>query len=154
MELVGHRPETISVIKNILAENGISDRAYAQIFQLMFYDYADGQENEVSYCKSTKEWRIGKKPLSDLRLFCLLSKVHEIVRTFVLSSWDDCIFSSWVGELPALEKARSDMMIMENLTHLRGILKAAVDNMEYKADGRVDWDSETDVEDTADHDNL
>lgn len=152
IDLIGHRTEAIPVIKDILAESGISDKAYAQIFKLIYFDLAESQEHEISFCKSTKEWRIGKKPLSDLRLFCLLGKVHEIVWSFVLSSWDECIFSSWISEMPALEKAKTDMTAMETMPHLRGILKIAIENMAFKSDSRVDWGSDTDVDEPSDSD--
>ena len=145
MELVNHRAETLPVIRDILAETAISDNSYAQIFQLMFSTLADGEDNIISYCESTKEWRIGQKPLSDLKLFVLLGKVHEIVRSYVLASWDECIFSTWVETSPMVDKIKSEMLMMENIAHLKAILKAASKNMEYSnPDGTISWATDTD----------
>ena len=143
LELIGHRNDALNIIRNILAENGISDKAYAQIFQLLYYTLADGQDHEVAYCKETKEWRMGKTPLSDLKLFCLLGRVHEVVRYYVLSSWDDCILSSWITEMPMLDKIKADMLTMENLTHLRSIFKIAVETMIYSSDSSIAWESDS-----------
>lgn len=138
LELIQNRTELIPFIHDILAEHHLSDTSYASIFRLAFSSMAVSPEEEVAYCKGTKEWKIGKKSLSDVKLFCLLSQVCDIVRYYVLSSWDECIFSAWTSDKEVV-KAEQEMNALESLSHLRGILKIASETMVYNSDGTLEW---------------
>ena len=138
MELLHGRKEIIPLIHDILAEHNISDVAYAQVFALLFSTMATNEDEEVAYCKATKDWRLGKKPLSDVKLFCLMSKVCDVVRCYVLSSWEECIFSAWVTSKD-VAKAEQEMNLLESLSHVRAILKLAAEQMPYSGNGTISW---------------
>lgn len=139
LDLLHDREEFIPLIHDSLAEHHISDDSYAQIFRLIHFSMADSPENEVAFCKGTKEWRRGKRPLSDAKLFVLLNQVCDIVRYYVLSSWDECIFSAWTSDSKEVLKVEREMETMEGLAQLRAILKGAAEMMVYNSDGAIDW---------------
>ena len=82
---------------------------------------------------------MGKRTMSDVRLFGLLAKVCDVIHLYVKSSWEDCIFSAWLDD-SEMVKAEREMLTMESLTHARAILKSAANSVAtYNNDGKMDW---------------
>jgi len=148
-ELLAGQIEILPAVHDILAEHHISDISYAKVFQLL-YSASACEGSKVSFCNGTQEWKMGKRSLSDARLFCLLGNVCDVIHSYVLASWEECIFSAWSSDKEVL-KVEREMDEMENLTHLRSILKLAAPNMLFSSDGTIDWtgvDSEDIAENT------
>lgn len=137
MDLLNDRAELLPLIHDVLAEHHITEASYAHIFRVLYSTMADDSD-EVAYCSVTKEWKCGKKTLSDIKVFNLLGQVCDIVRYYVRMSWDECIFSAWLPD-QELMKVEQSMTSMEGLSHVRGILKIAAANMVYSSDGTMDW---------------
>jgi hypothetical protein len=138
LDLLQQRQELLPVIHSILADDGISEVSYANVFSLVFFSEAQDVESEIAYCKGAEEWRQGKITLTDAKLFSLLAQVCDIVRYYVLASWDDCILSAW-GKGKEILKAEKEMTEMESLAHLHNILKIASESMVYNSDGVMAW---------------
>lgn len=82
-------------IHDILMEFGISDEAYSKAFARMYYTEKEIGER-ISYDPSEKEWRRSGHALSDIRLVTELGKTCDLVRAYILASWDNCVFSAWM----------------------------------------------------------
>jgi len=128
MELLHGRAELVPLIHDILAENQLSEEAYAQVFQLVFSSKPNSSEDEVSFCRDAKEWVQGGKPLSGVKLFCVLNQVCDIIRFYTLASWEECIFSAWGSDKEVLA-AQEKMHEMESIAHMRSVLKLSAENM-------------------------
>ena len=142
MRLLDGRAELLPAIHDVLAEHHLSDAAYASIFQLLCSTMVTDPSDEIAFCSPTQEWTKGRRTISDVKLFGLMDKVCDIIRLYVRSSWEECIFSAWISdqELVREEKAMTEM---ESLAHIRSVLKIASTTMVYSSDGTMDWhDSE------------
>lgn len=143
MKLLDGRPELLPLIHDVLAEHHLSETAYANVFELVNYSMATDPSDVVAYFAPTKEWRLGKRVISDIKLFGLLDRVCDIIRLYVRTSWEDCIFSAWVSDAE-LTKAETAMTSMESMSHIRNILEVAAKSMAFNTDGTMDWeDAET-----------
>ena len=138
MDLLDGRTEMLPLIHDALAEHHITDASYSDIFQLLYSSHLTPPSQTVSYSAASKEWKMGKKVLSDVKVFGLLSKVCDIIRYYVRSSWEECIFSAWMDD-SELEKTEKDMDNMESLSHVRAILKLASSSMTSSDDVKMDW---------------
>lgn len=138
LERIGNQTDLIPQIYNILAKDHISDKSYAAIFQLIFFDNAAKKEDVIAYCKATGDWRRGSRPISDIKLICVLDKVCEIIRYYVLASWDECIFSAWCSD-EEVTKALHEMDDMETMEHMKNISQIASESMVYSSDGTFTW---------------
>jgi len=145
LDLLQQRQELLPLIHDILAEDAISETSYANVFSLVFFAEAQCDDKEVAYCKGAEEWRQGKIALTDAKLFSLLAQVCDIIRYYVLASWDDCILSAW-GNSKEILRVEKEMTEMESLAHLNNILKIASTSMVYTSDGVMAWDNEDDLE--------
>ena len=139
MDLVHNNEAIIPLIHDCLAEKGLTDAGYAAIFRLVYYSMAPSKEETVSFSKATKEWKVGDRTLSDIKLFCYLNNVCDIVRHYILSSWEACILSAWQPESKELMNAENQMGVMESLSHVRAMLKICAEAMPYSSDGAMDW---------------
>lgn len=149
MKLLDDRSELLPLVHDILAEHHLSEIAYANIFELVNYSMAADPSDVVAYFAPTKEWRLGKRVISDIKLFGLLDKICDIIRLYVRISWEDCIFSAWVSDAE-LTKAEAAMTSMESISHIRNILETASKNMVFNTDGTMDWkdaEAEPSIED-------
>lgn len=139
IDLLDGRQDLIPQIHDALAEHHISDASYADIFRILYCSVDHDPGQELSYNPSTKEWQMGKRTMSDVRLFGLLAKVCDVIHLYVKSSWEDCIFSAWLDD-SEMVKAEREMLTMESLTHARAILKSAANSVAtYNNDGKMDW---------------
>ena len=129
-------------VHDIVMEAGISDEAYARVFARMYYTGREEGER-ISYDAPEKEWRRAGHVLSDIRLVTELGKACDLLRAYVLASWDNCVFSAWV---PAKEvqKAQEKMSSMESLTHAKTIFALASELMPADNPGsaKIDWTAE------------
>jgi len=126
-------------IHDILMEFGISDEAYSKAFARMYYTEKEIGER-ISYDPSEKEWRRSGHALSDIRLVTELGKTCDLVRAYILASWDNCVFSAWVPK-KEVQKAEEKMGAMESLTHAKAIFALASELMPSSASGstKIDW---------------
>jgi len=147
LKLLGGRAELIPLIHDVLAEHHLSENAYASIFKLVDYEKAAEPADIISYCAPTKEWKRGKRAISDVKLFGQLDKVCDIIHLYVKVSWEECIFSAWVED-HELVKAEKTMAEMESLSHIRNILKIASEGMVYSSDGTMEWCDEAYIHDS------
>lgn len=138
MKLLDGRLELLPLIHDVLAEHHLSETAYAHVFELVNYSTVTDPSDVVAYFAPTKEWRLGKRVISDIKLFGLLDKACDIIRLYVRASWEDCIFSAWVSDAE-LAKAETTMTSMENMSHIRNILAVAAKSMVFNTDGTIDW---------------
>lgn len=138
MKLLDGRLELLPLIHDVLAEHHLSETAYAHVFELVNYSTVTDPSDVVAYFAPMKEWRLGKRVISDIKLFGLLDKACDIIRLYVRASWEDCIFSAWVSDAE-LTKAETAMTSMESMSHIRNILAAAAKNMVFNTDGTMDW---------------
>ena len=134
MSLLDGQEESLPIIHDILAEHHLSETAYAKVFELVNFTMPTDASDTVAYCAATKEWKKGTRTISDIKLFGLLDRVCDIIRLYVRTSWDECIFSAWVSD-----KAETAMTSMEELAHIRNVLKLASSSMVYSSDGTLDW---------------
>ena len=87
-----------------------------QQFSGCFLTMARTPEGEVTYRSEIEKWLIGEKLLSDAKLFSFLNKVCDIVRYYVLWSWDSCIFSTWNTTMyQEVVKTEKEMDIIESV---------------------------------------
>lgn len=105
----------------------IEDGSYKGNFRQEMEDYI--RTETASLLKDLKAAR---------KLFGLLDRVCDIIRLYVRTSWDECIFSAWVSD-KELVKAETAMTSMEELAHIRNVLKLASSSMVYSSDGTLDW---------------
>lgn len=138
IDLLDGRQDLIPQIHDALAEHHISDASYADVFRILYCTIDRDPSQELSYSPATKEWQMGKRVLSDVRLFGLLAKVCDVIRLYVRASWEECIFSAWLDDTEIV-KAEREMQTMESLSHARAILKAVADAVSYTNDGKMDW---------------
>lgn len=126
-------------IHDILMEFGISDEAYSKAFARMYYTEKEIGER-ISYDPSEKEWRRSGHALSDIRLVTELGKTCDLVRAYILASWDNCVFSAWMPK-KEVQKAEEKMGAMESLTHAKAIFALASELMPSSASGstKIDW---------------
>ena len=126
-------------IHDILMEFGISDEAYSKAFARMYYTEKEIGER-ISYDPSEKEWRRSGHALSDIRLVTELGKTCDLVRAYILASWDNCVFSAWMPK-KEVQKAEEKMGVMESLTHAKAIFALASELMPSSASGstKIDW---------------
>ena len=126
-------------IHDILMEFGISDEAYSKAFARMYYTEKEIGER-ISYDPSEKEWRRYGHALSDIRLVTELGKTCDLVRAYILASWDNCVFSAWMPK-KEVQKAEEKMGAMESLTHAKAIFALASELMPSSASGstKIDW---------------
>ena len=126
-------------IHDILMEFGISDEAYSKAFARMYYTEKEIGER-ISYDPSEKEWRRSGHALSDIRLVTELGKTCDLVRAYILASWDNCVFSAWMPK-KEVQKAEENMGAMESLTHAKAIFALASELMPSSASGstKIDW---------------
>lgn len=141
LKLLDGQMELLPLIHDVLAEHHLSETAYAHVFKLVNYEMVSDPSDKVAYCSATKEWKKGKKVISDVKLFGLLDKVCDIIHLYVRVSWEECIFSAWVADTE-LVKAEDAMTEMESLSHIRNVLKAASADMVYSTDGTMEWHDE------------
>lgn len=144
LELLHQREDLLPVIHSILAEDAITETSYANVFSLVFFTETEDSNSEVAYCKGAEEWRQGKQTLTDAKIFALLAQVCDIVRYYVMASWDECILSAW-GNSKEIVKVEKEMSEMESLPHLHNILKIASESMVYTSDGVIPWIEEEDL---------
>ena len=126
-------------IHDILMEFGISDEAYSKAFARMYYTEKEIGER-ISYDPSEKEWRRSGHALSDIRLVTELGKTCDLIRAYILASWDNCVFSAWMPK-KEVQKAEEKMGAMESLTHVKAIFALASELMPSSASGstKIDW---------------
>ena len=148
LDLIGNRTDMLPIIRDILAAERLTPKSYAQVFRLIYSTMAMTPDEQISFSKGAKEWRIGRRKLTDVKLFSRLGTVCDIIRYYVLASWDECIFSAWVASNIEVTKAEADMDKMESSSSLREIIKQAAEMMVYSTDGTIDW-SAGDVSDEA-----
>ena len=138
--LLKNQPETIAQLRQFLKASGISEKAYADAFVLLFNTQAPN-EAKVTYIATTNQWQTGTRIMSDAKLFVSLSKVCEVIHDYVLNEWQESIFSAWI---PPKEFARVEnaMDHMESLSKLKAILELAAQDVtvEVSAASRVQWE--------------
>ena len=86
--LLKNQPETIAQLRQFLKASGISEKAYADAFVLLFNTQAPS-ETKVTYIATTNQWQTGTKIMSDAKLFVSLSKVCEVIHDYVLNEWQE-----------------------------------------------------------------
>lgn len=148
MELLENRTDIIPILRDILAAERLTPKSYAQVFRLLYSTMATAPEETIAFSKGTNEWRVGRKKLTDVMFFCKLGVVCNVIRYYVLASWDECIFSAWISADAEVAKAEADMEKMESSSSLREIIKYAKEMMVYSSDGTINWGA-GDTEDDA-----
>lgn len=138
IDLLDGRQDLIPQIHDALAEHHISDASYADVFRILYCTIDRDPGQELSYSPAAKEWQMGKRVMSDVRLFGLLAKVCDVIHLYVRASWEECIFSAWLDDTEIV-KAEREMQTMESLSHARAILNAAANAVSYTNDGKMDW---------------
>lgn len=139
LALAHNDTDLLKDIHDILMESGICDEAYAKTFARMYYTEKEIGER-ISYDPSEKEWRRSGHTLSDIRLVTELGKACDLIRAYILASWDNCVFSAWVSR-KEVQKADEKMAAMESLTHAKAIFALASELMPSSASGsaKIDW---------------
>ena len=139
LALANDDTDLLEDIHDILMEFGISDEAYSKAFARMYYTEKEIGER-ISYDPSEKEWRRSGHALSDIRLVTELGKTCDLVRAYILASWDNCVFSAWMPK-KEVQKAEEKMGAMESLTHAKAIFALASELMPSSASGstKIDW---------------
>lgn len=141
LELVDDDPDTLDSVHSILMKEGLSETAYAQIFALIFFQAKEDDE-KISCSSVEKVWKRGKLTLSDMKLFSALNQCCNIIRCYVLASWENCVFSAWASKRE-VTKAEKDMEAMESLAHAKNILAAAAPLMPNNdCENRISWTEE------------
>lgn len=120
---------------------GISDETYAKIFSLMY----GGDDDLIRYFPSEKVWRRNGQQLSDMKVFTALDKTCELIRAYVLASWENCVFSAWVPR-KEVQKAEEKMDTQESIAHAKAILSLAAETMASESSGspKIDWAADED----------
>jgi len=141
LALADDDPDLLDCVHEILMKDGITDAAYAQAFARMFY--TDRAEDERISCSTIEKiWKKGGQVLSDIKLFAALSQCCDLIRTYVLASWENCVLSAWASKKEVV-KTEKDMDAMETLSHAKNIIAAAAPLMPNDVqDSKVDWSAE------------
>lgn len=131
LELADDYDGIFTVAHDAIVTHGVSAQAYADIFKYLSCD-CRRSGTQLIYVPAKKSWRCGTKPVTDINVLQALSQVCEIVREYLLLSWEECVFSAWLPnrELQAVEEA---MDSMESFDKLKEILDLAAPNMKIKA---------------------
>ena len=144
LSLVHNDMDLLEDVHETIMENGISDDTYAKVFSLMFNSNRS-DENRITFSSVEKEWKKNDRTLSDIKLFTALNQSCELVRAYVLASWENCVFSAWVSK-KEVQKAEERMDSMESMAHAKTILALAAEMMSSEALGstKIDWAAEDD----------
>lgn len=143
LELADNNQEIFTIAHDAIMTNGLTIQAYADIFRYLCYD-ARPATDRLTYLTGSKTWRRGTKPLTDAVVLQELFRVSQIVREYVLLSWENCVFSSW---LPAreLQRAEKAMDTLESLERLKEILEASAAEMKAAGNAPLPAPVETDT---------
>ena len=123
LALADNDPDILDEVHEILLQNGLSETAYAQIFMLLFYK-TRSDDDRISCSSIQKLWKCGQQPLSDVKLFASLSQCCDLIRNYVLASWENCVLSAWTSKRE-LTKSMQTMTMLESLDHAKNIISAA-----------------------------
>lgn len=128
--------------------NGISDETYAKAFALMYGGNSEG-ESDIVFSKTEKVWKRDGHTLSDMKLFTALNRACELVRSYTLASWENCVFSAWVPKRE-VQKAEEKMDAQESIARAKAILALAAEMMEGECPGspKIDWETEDEEPET------
>lgn len=138
LALANDDPDILDRVHEILIKDGLSENSYAQVFALLFYDSRSPDER-ISCSSVEKIWKRGDHTLSDVKLFSALNQCCDLIHTYVLYSWEQCVFSAWAPRKEVV-KAESEMDAMEALNHARNIIGMAATLMPCQAcDTRISW---------------
>lgn len=136
----------LDMIKDEVAREKISLKTYAKVFAILFFN-GSKEDEAISWSKAGKEWRRGRKAISDVKLFGAISKTCDAIRYVVLDDWESCIISNLVPAkvLTTLENSMDDMEAMDKV---QSILKIASEYMVYSnSNGIVDWNNADELQD-------
>jgi len=141
LSLADNNTDLLEELHDIITDNGITEETYARAFALLHYKDKDGDER-ISYAEAEQEWKRSGHVLSDVKLFTALNQSCELVRNYILASWENCVFSTWVSR-KEVQKAEAKMDTMESLTHAKAIITLASAYMpSTDQDIRIDWTTE------------
>lgn len=144
LAMVGNEDQLQEVI-TLLAQEGITEKAYAQVFRLLFWKLVDPRER-ISYSVEAKTWYRGKETLSDMELVAVFSEAVYFIRKCVDMSWKICSYNTisdmWLNEK---ESAKTDLAMdsMESFAKLRLCLRqaAAIMPLNEPDTACVDWET-------------
>lgn len=147
LALADNDPEITSVVHEAIVVHGLTVEAYATVFKHI----CANQPEPLCWMPTGKTWRRGGKAQTDMAVLQELATACKIIREYVLLSWENCVFSSW---LPAreLQRAERAMDAMESLDKLREILDLAAADMRptnqggKKDEGNIDWEPPSDTD--------
>jgi hypothetical protein len=124
LDIVDGSREVLGAIHDVLAEDGLTVKAYAKVFSFLHYVYA-ADEDKISYSSRNKTWMKGDEAISDIRLFGVLGQACDVIYQYVEHSWRSSVFSSWMSQ-KELEKALAQMKNQESITEASKIIKIAM----------------------------
>lgn len=135
LELANNDQEIFTIIHEAIATHGLTSQAYAAVFRYLCGD-SRSANNRLVYMAGSKTWKQGAKTLTDAMVLKELFRVDQMIREYVLLSWENCVFSTW---LPAreLQHAEKAMDALESLDKLKETLDLASGEMKFTAMGRT-----------------
>lgn len=140
-ELAGGDEELVGLVRNEIRSGRLTERTYAKVFALMYFTRMDAAQC-VSYSKASAQWRWGKKPISEIRVYGLVANACDLIRLVILASWQDCLVSVLASE-KVLQKLETDLDGMEKLERVKEMLAIAGTMMVYtNSDGQFNWGSQ------------
>lgn len=144
-KLVGGDQDKAQAVYETVHKHGLSEKAYAYAFKVMFYDPSEPQDC-IAYSTAEKKWFRGNKPISDLELISVFCEAVYLVKQVVEMSWKiaqyGAIGDTWLNQK---EYARTELIMddIESFAKIRSCLKAAAAIMVKTEDeeATVDWGS-------------
>lgn len=144
IRIIGDDQALMEVIGHEIRDGKISDQTYARIFSLLFFTRLDGAEC-INYSKASTQWRRGKKPISDVKLFGLMAQVCDAIRYSILDSWQGCLVSALTSD-KVVQQIESELDCMESMGHVQSILHLASEMMVFtNTNGQFSWDAPEDT---------
>ena len=147
LALLGNDQDLLQDALSLLRE-GISEKTYAGVFQLLFYTSTD---TKLTYSDSEKVWTRGEQTVSDLELISMFAEAVGLVRKIVTFQKDlfqyTALFPGWVNSKD-LTKVDADMVTMESFPKIRTSLRFAAELMPKDSSGNAaaNWQDQTDPE--------
>lgn len=137
-------PDLLDSVHKILKERGLTEEAYAEVFELLF-STAKPEKERLVYHAAEQVWMRGNRAMSDMKLFAAINQCCELIYAYVFYSWHSSIFAGWLPR-KELTKAEDAMTEMESLAHSKNILSLAAAKMAATDTEKIDWSGKEDKE--------